>query len=64
MVRESGERSGKGVDEKSMAWGCEVLLGVIGTSCSDVREIFFWIRYGSESWKKWSGRVGGGLEKV
>ena len=28
MVRESGERSGKGVDEKSMAWGCDVLLVV------------------------------------
>ena len=24
------ERSGEGVDEKSMACGCEVLLGVIG----------------------------------
>ena len=29
VVRESRGRSGEGVDEKSMAWGCEVLLGVI-----------------------------------
>ena len=25
-----GGGSGEGVDEKSMAWGCELLLGVIG----------------------------------
>ena len=29
VVRESRGRSGEGVDEKSMAWGCEVLLGVL-----------------------------------
>ena len=59
VVRESGGRSVEGVDEKSMAWCSEVLLGVIGTGCSDDCEIFFWTRYGSESWKKWSGREWG-----
>ena len=29
VVRESGGRSSEGVDEKSMEWACEVLLGVI-----------------------------------
>ena len=28
--QESGGRSSEGVDEKSMEWACEVLLGVIG----------------------------------
>ena len=30
VLRESGESSGKGVGEKSMAWSCEVLFRVIG----------------------------------
>ena len=37
MVRKSGGRSGEGVDEKSMARGSEVLLGVIGDKLQFVR---------------------------
>ena len=56
---EWGGRSGKELDERSMAWVVRCCLGSLRTSCSDVCKIFFRTRYGSESWKKWSGRVGG-----
>jgi len=59
VVKESGGRSGEGVNEKGMARGSEVLLGSFWTSCSDVCKIFFRTPYGSESWKKWSGREWG-----
>ena len=60
---ENGGRSGEGVDDKSMAWGCEVLLGVIVTSCIDVSDIFSEPAMESSRGKSGQGENGGGLEE-